>query len=200
VDVDHFKALNDEHGHPAGDRVLASIAQVLRQAVRREDAVARYGGEEFAILLPNTSLEHAAHVAEKVRDAVARSIVDNDGEKISVTVSGGLAAIEPTDTVQSLIQRADAALYAAKASGRNRMCAHDGKPPLSRAGRLNDVIESAATNAHSTKTRVVAESLNVGTYLERDAISPELAQTCEELRRFVERRGDCQSAIAQRPS
>ena len=94
LDVDHFKKLNDEHGHLAGDQVLAAIGRALRGAVRREDAVARYGGEEFAILLPNTSLEQARQVAQNVRDAVARVAVNHNGQKIAVTVSGGLAMIE----------------------------------------------------------------------------------------------------------
>ena len=75
LDVDHFKKLNDQHGHLAGDQVLAAIGRALRAAIRREDAVARYGGEEFAILLPNTSLEQATPVAQNVREAVARVVV-----------------------------------------------------------------------------------------------------------------------------
>ena len=98
LDVDHFKKLNDQHGHLAGDQVLAAIGGALRGAIRREDAVARYGGEEFAILLPNTSLEQAAHVAQKVREAVGADGRRTQSAKIAVTVSGGLATIEPNET------------------------------------------------------------------------------------------------------
>ena len=81
LDVDHFKKLNDQHGHLAGDQVLAAIGRALRGAIRREDAIARYGGEEFAILLPSTSLEQATLAAEKVREAVARTVVHAQSAK-----------------------------------------------------------------------------------------------------------------------
>ncbi|MCI0333371.1 MAG: GGDEF domain-containing protein [Planctomycetes bacterium] len=192
LDVDHFKQLNDEHGHLVGDQVLAAIGRTLRGAVRREDAVARYGGEEFAILLPNTSLEQAGHVAEKICDAVAAGTVDYNGQKVAVTVSGGLAEIAPPDTADSIIQRADAALYAAKASGRNRTCTHDGSEtclPVGPAGRLVELIHSADPESYSADASTANQPIDVGTYLERDVISAELAQTCEELRRCVAERG-----------
>ena len=126
LDVDHFKKLNDEHGHLAGDQVLAAMGRALRTAIRREDAVARYGGEEFAILLPNTGLAPAMQVAQNVRDAVARIVVKHNGKQIKITTSGGLAAIQANEQAESLIQRADAALYAAKAGGRNCAYLHDG--------------------------------------------------------------------------
>ena len=116
-DVDHFKKLNDQHGHLAGDQVLAAVGSALRGAIRREDAIARYGGEEFAILLPNTTMEQAAEVAQKVREAAARTVVEHNQYEIRVTVSGGIATIQPNETVEMLIQRADSALYAAKAAG-----------------------------------------------------------------------------------
>jgi diguanylate cyclase len=97
LDVDHFKKLNDQHGHLAGDQVLAVMGRALRAAIRREDAVARYGGEEFAILLPNTGLEAATHVAKNVRDAVARMVVKHSGKQIQITASGGLATIQAAE-------------------------------------------------------------------------------------------------------
>jgi diguanylate cyclase len=126
LDVDHFKKLNDRYGHLAGDQVLAAIGRALRGAIRREDAVARYGGEEFAVLLPLTSLEQAVGVAQKIREAVARVVVHCNNHQITVTVSGGLAMIEPNERVETLIQRADSALYAAKAAGRNCAFLHNG--------------------------------------------------------------------------
>ncbi|HEX5470233.1 MAG TPA: GGDEF domain-containing protein, partial [Lacipirellulaceae bacterium] len=126
LDVDHFKKLNDRHGHLAGDQVLAAIGRALRGAIRREDAVARYGGEEFAILLPSTPLEQAVVVVQKVREAVARTIVNRNGQQMSITISAGLATIEPNERVEMLIQRADSALYAAKAAGRNCAYMHNG--------------------------------------------------------------------------
>ena len=126
LDVDHFKKLNDTYGHLAGDQVLATLGGALRGAIRREDAIARYGGEEFAVLLPNTTLEQAALVAQKVREAAERTVVNHDQHNIAITISGGLATIQPNEPVETLIERADEALYAAKAAGRNCAFAHDG--------------------------------------------------------------------------
>jgi len=197
LDVDHFKALNDQHGHLAGDQVLATIARSLRGAVRREDFVARFGGEEFAVLLPNTSLEQAMLVAEKVREAVAQSVVTHDDKEILVTASGGLAAVDECDTTQSLIQKADAALYAAKASGRNRICIQIGSDEFS-VNSPNKVAEFVrADDAECVEEFSPAiEASNFGAYLQRDEVSPQLARACEELRRFVDARGDFQSTDA----
>ncbi|HEX2475655.1 MAG TPA: GGDEF domain-containing protein, partial [Lacipirellulaceae bacterium] len=126
VDVDHFKKLNDQHGHLAGDQMLAAMGKALRSAIRREDAVARYGGEEFAMLLPHTSLEQGVQVAQNVRDAVARISVDHNGQQLTVTASAGLATIQTDEHAELLIHRADAALYAAKGAGRNCAFLHDG--------------------------------------------------------------------------
>jgi diguanylate cyclase len=192
LDVDHFKKLNDEHGHLAGDQVLAAIAKALRSAVRREDAVARYGGEEFAILLPNTLLEQAALVAEKVRSAVASTAVEQNHQNITVTVSGGLAVIEPDDTAESLIHRADAALYAAKAAGRNRTCTQDGSETSLSAGpgaRLLELIHSADGDKLLADETRRTEPVDFGSFLQRDTISAQLADACDELRRLVEERG-----------
>jgi diguanylate cyclase len=197
LDVDHFKKLNDAHGHLAGDQVLAAIGKSLRSAVRREDSVARYGGEEFAILLPNTTLDQAAIVAEKVRDSIARAAIEYDHQKLTVTASGGLAVIELNDTAELLIQRADAALYAAKASGRNRTCAYDGGANLSAGpeAHLVELIQSADSDKHNTDA-LRAGPVDYGSFLQRDVISAELADACEELRRFVEQRGQHQTEVA----
>jgi diguanylate cyclase (GGDEF)-like protein len=121
VDVDHFKRFNDSHGHVEGDRALIEVARVLGQQVRGSDLAARYGGEEFALLLPDTELDVAFHVAERVRAAVARSSVPQG----PVTVSIGLATAIEGCLPEQLIAAADGALYAAKAGGRNRVEAAD---------------------------------------------------------------------------
>jgi len=127
VDVDHFKKLNDVHGHLAGDEVLRVVAQSLRQTMREVDLVARYGGEEFAIILPDTELPHARKAAERARAVIAAGIVSFDGADLRATVSLGVAQILPAERAQMLLTRADAALYAAKQAGRNRAYFHTGR-------------------------------------------------------------------------
>ena len=124
IDVDHFKQFNDAFGHPAGDRVLQVVADVLRASLRTGDTVARYGGEEFGLILPGLDDDHALSVAERVRAAVERAAVPGR----PITVSIGVATAEPgavpggPDEVEAwLVDQADTALYAAKAQGRNRV-------------------------------------------------------------------------------
>lgn len=120
VDIDHFKKVNDDHGHAAGDAVIRRIGELIAQTLRETDKVARFGGEEFVVLLREVS-EHEAHeLAERIRLVIAEGHTPFDGEELGVTVSIGCAAITGHDRdVEELIERADRALYAAKASGRN---------------------------------------------------------------------------------
>ncbi|MGS2743511.1 sensor domain-containing diguanylate cyclase [Halomonas sp. LS-001] len=119
LDIDHFKGVNDEHGHALGDQILRQLADLLCHQIRVTDFVARYGGEEFAVLLPDTSAEpDAESVAEKIREAV-ESIEFSGG--LSITISIGLSQVTPEDTeISTLFERADKALYRVKESGRNR--------------------------------------------------------------------------------
>jgi len=122
VDVDHFKTVNDTHGHPAGDAVLMIIAERLRRASRSDDAIGRWGGEEFLLLLPNTPGPVAALVAERARAAIASEPVTAEGVALSVTVSIGVCTIvDAAQTGEALVKGADEALYAAKSAGRNRV-------------------------------------------------------------------------------
>jgi diguanylate cyclase (GGDEF)-like protein len=125
IDVDHFKRLNDTSGHDAGDAVLRAFASLLRDDVRGEDVVCRYGGEEFTVVLPEASLEDTRRRAEAVREGVSRLLVHAHGQTIeSVTVSIGVAVSPAHGTTgESLLRAADAALYRAKESGRNRVMA-----------------------------------------------------------------------------
>ena len=124
IDIDHFKDFNDSHGHQVGDQVLRFVARILKSCVRGEDLTARYGGEEFAIVLPNTTLENGAKVGEHVRSQVSKKAIVNraTGKSLgTITVSVGAAEFQPGETVESLIERADEALYLAKHNGRNRV-------------------------------------------------------------------------------
>jgi two-component system cell cycle response regulator len=121
-DLDHFKRVNDTFGHPAGDEVLRCAAAVLRREVReRIDWVARYGGEEFVVALPNTELAEAMLIAERMRRAIEESACEYGGREIRVTASFGVTQCRVNDDGESLLARADAMLYRAKAAGRNRV-------------------------------------------------------------------------------
>ncbi|MBN93669.1 MAG: hypothetical protein CL928_06275 [Deltaproteobacteria bacterium] len=123
LDLDHFKSINDTHGHLCGDAVLAAVGQRIRDILRNSDTKCRYGGEEFMVLLPDTPRPGALHVAESLRAQLAEVDVTWNGEKVPVTASVGLAmAMEKEVDPMPLIGRADAALYRAKHGGRNQVC------------------------------------------------------------------------------
>lgn len=123
VDIDYFKRCNDEYGHLAGDRILCQVARILSENLRPTDLLARYGGEEFMVLLANTSAADAMIVAERMRRAVSGAAPSAAGGTPlpAITISAGVAGIEPDDSVDTLVRRADEALYRAKADGRNRI-------------------------------------------------------------------------------
>jgi two-component system cell cycle response regulator len=122
-DIDHFKRINDMHGHLAGDFVLKEVARIVQSRIRRDEVFARYGGEEFAIILPETSLDGAAALAENLRQKVAEHSFVFQADSIRVTISLGVALMQENDRqANDLIKRADERLYAAKNSGRNRVC------------------------------------------------------------------------------
>lgn len=123
IDIDHFKKINDTLGHPAGDTVLVRTAAVLLEEAREYDEVARYGGEEFAILLPETTIEDAAKIAERLRERIARQAISISGKTIHVTASFGVASFPSPgiQTIGDLLRVADEALYKAKYGGRNRV-------------------------------------------------------------------------------
>ena len=118
LDIDHFKHVNDTHGHAAGDSVLEGMARILRQQTRDADVLARWGGEEFVILCRHAGLSRCLPTAQKVREAIAAHEFTGIGQ---VTASFGVAACRKDDSAASLMARADAALYRAKAAGRNRV-------------------------------------------------------------------------------
>ena len=121
IDADHFKRVNDMHGHLSGDAVLASLANTLEGGARREDVVGRIGGEEFAVLLPETSLREAQEVAERLRRSVANHPIEAQGKLLEVTISIGMANVplEAADPLEAALGTADSMLYKAKEAGRN---------------------------------------------------------------------------------
>jgi diguanylate cyclase (GGDEF)-like protein/PAS domain S-box-containing protein len=121
VDIDHFKRVNDTHGHEAGDEVLKAVAEALRSTARGADLVARFGGEEFVLVLPDTSAELAVRIAERLRLAIEGLSTDVGGQVIRVTASFGVAQRAAQDSQLEVLERADAALYSSKKDGRNRV-------------------------------------------------------------------------------
>ena len=123
-DIDHFKSFNDSYGHLTGDQVLRLVGMSLKQTIKGQDITARYGGEEFAVVLPNTALRQALTVADHIRRAVMAKELKkkSTGEILGrVTISVGVSVLKPDDDTDSLIERADVCLYAAKRNGRNRV-------------------------------------------------------------------------------
>ena len=133
-DIDHFKHINDEQGHLQGDRMLQQVAGLLDDSARETDIVARYGGEEFVVVMPRTNLEGASQFAERVRARIE--------EEMPLTVSGGVTVALDGDTPESVMSRADAAMYRAKAAGRNCIFRHDGE-------RVDSILDDATLSATS---------------------------------------------------
>ncbi len=124
LDIDHFKAINDNHGHDSGDAVIREFSQRLSSNVRSVDLVCRYGGEEFVVIMPETGMMIAGIVAERLRERIAAESFDALGAEggLNVTVSIGISGIEnPIDSPTNILRRADESLYRAKRTGRNRV-------------------------------------------------------------------------------
>lgn len=121
LDADHFKDVNDVHGHAAGDEALRGLVRAARKNLRASDVLARYGGEEFVLLMPETDLEEATRAAERMRAAIDAEPIELGASRIHLTVSIGVASLTAQESIESLLNRADAALYRAKGAGRNRV-------------------------------------------------------------------------------
>jgi len=124
VDIDHFKSVNDTHGHPGGDQVLVQVAHAMQKHFRPTDLLARYGGEEFCVLLPDTALDLAAAALDRLRASIAGTALElGEGKTLKITISGGVAQWREGWSLEDLVNAADAALYRAKREGRNRVLA-----------------------------------------------------------------------------
>lgn len=137
IDIDYFKEFNDRYGHHIGDEVLKLVARHLRDHVKGRDTPARYGGEEFALILPETTLEDAARLADRIRGQLASHTLTSrktDTRYGRVTISVGVAAYRFGEPLERLLQRTDAALYAAKQTGRNRVCTEEQGPSAAHGG------------------------------------------------------------------
>lgn len=121
IDIDHFKTINDRHGHGVGDEVLRSLSLIIRDGLRDCDHVARWGGEEFLVLLPNTALDEAVLVVERIRQSLLRTGVSRSVQDLRVTLSAGVSQAFAEESLPQAIDRADQALYRAKSAGRNRI-------------------------------------------------------------------------------
>ena len=126
LDVDHFKAFNDIHGHQAGDEVLRRVSQTLKEVVKKADSPCRYGGEEFAVVMPGTNVAQGRVAAERIRKAIGAMVIDFEGERLRVTASVGVAEIQEGEQTGPFIRRVDDAVYAAKKAGRNNSHWNDG--------------------------------------------------------------------------
>jgi len=121
VDLDHFKSINDRYGHETGDAVLIVVSQLIRKSIREQDSAARWGGEEFLIVLPDTDLEQAILIAQRIREMVATNAVTVDGQTIFTSATLGVSVYQGGETTSKAIARADELLYEGKKAGRNRV-------------------------------------------------------------------------------
>jgi len=128
LDIDHFKKINDSHGHPVGDLAIKALAAVCGKALRPHDILARYGGEEFVLTLPQTPADGARIVAERIREAVELLMVPSDSGPVRFTVSIGVALYDNGEPFDHVVERADQALYVSKQSGRNRVTVAGAEP------------------------------------------------------------------------
>ncbi|MDH5205681.1 MAG: GGDEF domain-containing protein [Hylemonella sp.] len=150
LDIDHFKKINDSHGHPAGDLVLQAVARTLRDSIRPGDMAARYGGEEFAIIMSHCQPDHAQAVGERIREAIAALSVPIDTQqhlKVTVSIGGVFAPHWVRTTVDLWTEQADMLLYQAKAQGRNRVCINESEPISVSAEEKQLLFSTSTANA-----------------------------------------------------
>lgn len=182
IDVDHFKAFNDAHGHVVGDEALKHVANVIRSQARETDLVARFGGEEFAIVFTGAPMNAVKRRAEKTRASIGSSPLVIDGQELRISASAGLAELREGDDENALIKRADAALYAAKANGRNRLYFDDGNQPLPFDPRAEQLRSQAAEDEIGGDRRRMSTELAAESFADTTFVSS-LARRVAEWRR-----------------
>jgi diguanylate cyclase (GGDEF)-like protein len=174
LDVDHFKRINDSHGHHVGDQVLVDLARLLQHETYSAEIIGRYGGEEFVIICPDTDLDAAVRKAERLRQTIMKSSIGGTST-LNVTSSFGVSTARTGDTVQSLLQRADDCLYSAKAAGRNRTC---------RESELDPGSQIEAPAAEDDRTQL-SEQNGLYKFSDRITVSTSLELTGMKLRAFI---------------
>jgi diguanylate cyclase len=180
IDVDHFKKFNDTHGHKAGDEVLRYVAQALKQAAGATGIVCRYGGEEFAVIFPKLRAVDVLPIAERCRAAIGSQNINYDGKSLAVHASAGLSEFAPRDTLETVLERADEALYASKRAGRNCGHRHDGQAFL-------PFVASPANPSQSKANPESGIPLDAATGLStREALKGDLQRRLAELQREMQ--------------
>jgi diguanylate cyclase (GGDEF)-like protein len=182
LDVDHFKCFNDTHGHVAGDEALKHVADLLRTQSRETDVVARFGGEEFVVIFAGASLNSIKQRAERMRMAIADNPLKLHEQQFIISASAGLAELREGDDVEALLKRADAAMYAAKAAGRNCLFWHDGNQPLRWDLLREENLPAAAHDAAIGDRRRVSEELAQDKFADPTFV-PSLSRRISEWRR-----------------
>ncbi|WP_254507240.1 GGDEF domain-containing protein [Anatilimnocola floriformis] len=184
IDVDHFKKFNDTHGHKAGDEVLRHVAAALKQAAGSTGIVCRYGGEEFAVVFPKQQATTVVQLAERCRAAIGAQSINYDGQQLQVHASAGLAEFAARDTMETVLERADEALYASKRGGRNNGHVHDGKAfvPF-----VNNTPPAPSAPEMKTTTSQPGSLIDPATGLStRDALREDLQRRLAGLQREVQ--------------
>ncbi|MHB8969229.1 MAG: GGDEF domain-containing protein [Pirellulaceae bacterium] len=172
VDIDHFKRVNDAYGHLLGDDILRDVGVTLLQNVGGHNIVTRYGGEEFAILMPGATVEDARHCAAKLRATIEKTCFQSGGKTLEVTVSVGVAEVLSTEDVESLVHRADLAMYAAKHAGRNCVYWHDG----TNSHRVNEPLAEQSLESSAPAEPdgpLTSETLEIAVKPETSEVVPE---------------------------
>jgi diguanylate cyclase (GGDEF)-like protein len=149
LDLDRFKAFNDTHGHAAGDSALQVVGKILNTQRRVTDRAFRYGGEEFVVVCQATDARGALMVAERICRRIESSVIPFEGQELEVTISAGVAEIQPAISTRGLLEQADIALYSAKRQGRNRTCA----PQVARKYDLQPALNMQGAQAPAHEAR-----------------------------------------------
>ena len=182
LDVDHFKAFNDIHGHQAGDEVLRRVSRTLQEVVKKTDAPCRYGGEEFAVVMAGTNVAQGRVAAERIRNAIEAMVIDFEGERLRVTASVGVAEIQEGEQTGPFIRRVDDAVYAAKKAGRNNSHWNDGSNCL--PIELDEPVAEEEESSRTRAMRMAGQPVGEASLTDAAAFRAALERRIADCRRF----------------